>query len=93
MEYVLIIHEVEDFIAWKKVFDDAAIIRKNAGEKSYQVLKYEKEPNKIVHFSKWSSIANAKSFFESPELVKIRKEAGVRAPEFIYLEQIEEGVL
>lgn len=93
MEYVLIIHEVEDYMAWKKVFDDAAIIRKNAGEKSYQVLKYEKEPNKIVHFSKWSSIANAKSFFESPELVKIRKEAGVKAPEFIYLEQIEEGVL
>ena len=92
MEYVLIIHEVEDYMAWKKVFDDAAIIRKNAGEKSYQVLKYEKEPNKIVHFSKWSSIANAKSFFESPELVKIRKEAGVKAPEFIYLEQIEEGV-
>ena len=93
MEYVLIIHEVEDYMAWKKVFDDAAIIRKNAGEISYQVLKYEKEPNKIVHFSKWSSIANAKSFFESPELVKIRKEAGVKAPEFIYLEQIEEGVL
>lgn len=93
MEYVLIIHEVEDYMAWKKVFDDAAIIRKNAGEKSYQVLKYEKEPNKIVHFSKWPSIANAKSFFESPELVKIRKEAGVKAPEFIYLEQIEEGVL
>jgi quinol monooxygenase YgiN len=93
MEYVLIIHEVEDYQAWKKVFADAATIRKHAGEQSYQVLKYEKEPNKIVHFSKWSSIANAKSFFESPELVKIRKEAGVKAPEFIYLEQIEEGVL
>lgn len=93
MKYVLIIHEVEDYPAWKKVFDDAENIRKDAGEQSYQVLKYEKEPNKIVHFSKWSSIANAKSFFESDELVKIRKEAGVKAPEFIYLEQIEEGVL
>jgi quinol monooxygenase YgiN len=93
MEYVLIIHEVEDYRAWKKVFDDAAAIRKNAGEQSYQVLKYEKEPNKIVHFSRWISIARAKSFFESPELVKIRKDAGVKAPEFIYLEQIEDGVL
>jgi quinol monooxygenase YgiN len=93
MEYVLIIHEVEDYPAWKKVFDDAATIRKKAGEQSYQVLKYENEPNKIVHFSKWSSLGNAKAFFESPELVKIRKEAGVKAPEFIYLEQLEEGVL
>ncbi len=92
MEYALIIHEVEDYTAWKKIFDEAATIRKNAGEISYQVLKYTKEPNKIVHFSNWSSIKNAKIFFESPELVKIRKKAGVKAPEFIYLEQLENGV-
>ena len=93
MEYVLIIHEVKDYIAWKKVFDEAATIRKNAGEISYQVLKYPEKPNKIVHFSNWSSIDNAKAFFESPELVQIRKEAGVKAPEFIYLELLENGVL
>jgi len=93
MEYVLIIHEVEDYDAWKKIFDDAALIRKNAGELSFQVLKLDNNPNKIVHFSKWSSISNAKVFFESEKLVEIRKQAGVKAPEFIYLEQLEEGVL
>jgi quinol monooxygenase YgiN len=93
MEYVLIIHKVEDYDAWKIIFDNAASIRKDAGEQSYQVLKYEKDPNKIVHFSKWSSIANAKAFFESTELVKIREQAGVQAPEFIYLDELENGVL
>jgi quinol monooxygenase YgiN len=93
MEHVLIIHEVEDYDAWKKIFDDAAAIRKNAGEQSYQVLKLDSNPNKIVHFSKWTSIANAKAFFESDKLIEIRKQAGVKAPEFIYLEQLEEGVL
>jgi len=93
MQYVLIIHEVADYPAWKKVFDSAAGIRKQAGERSYQVLKYETETNKIVHFSAWTSIAAAKSFFESPRLAKIRQEAGVRAPEFIYLEQLEAGTL
>ncbi|MDI1278304.1 MULTISPECIES: antibiotic biosynthesis monooxygenase [Methylobacter] len=93
MEYVLIIHEVEDYAAWKKIFDDAALIRKSAGELSFQVLKLDNNPNKIVHFSKWSSISNAKAFFESEKLVEIRKQAGVKAPEFIYLEQLEEGVL
>lgn len=93
MQYDLIIHEVDDYAAWKKIFDHAAIIRKEAGELSYQVLKYELKPNKIVHFSKWSSIDNAKLFFESPELVQIRKDAGVKAPEFIYLEQLESGIL
>ena len=89
MQYVLIIHEVENYSAWKEIFDNAAGIRKEAGERSYQVLNYENQPNKIVHFSAWTSIADAKAFFESPELVQIRKKAGVKAPEFIYLDQIE----
>jgi quinol monooxygenase YgiN len=93
MQYVLIIHEVADYPAWKKVFDAAAGIRKDAGERSYQVLKYETDANRIVHFSAWTSIADAKAFFESPRLVQIRREAGVKAPEFIYLEQLEAGTL
>ena len=93
MQHVLIIHEVADYEAWKKVFDGAAAIRKAAGERSYQVLRFEHEPNKIVHFSAWTSIADAKAFFESPRLVKIRAEAGVKAPEFIYLDPIESGTL
>lgn len=93
MPYVLIIHEVADYPAWKKVFDGAAGIRKDAGERSYQVMKYENDPNRIVHFSVWTSHDDARRFFESPRLVQIRKEAGVKAPEFIYLEEIEAGTL
>ncbi|PWK26377.1 antibiotic biosynthesis monooxygenase [Arcicella aurantiaca] len=93
MKYVLIIHEVEDYQAWKIIFDKAADIRKEAGEVSFQVLKYENDANKIVHFSVWTSHENAKNFFESPKLVQIRKEAGVKAPDFIYLDQLEAGIL
>lgn len=93
MQHVLIIHEVADYPAWKNVFDAAAGIRKEAGERSYQVLRYENQPNHIVHFSTWTSIADAKAFFESPRLVQIRQEAGVKAPDFIYLDLIESGTL
>ncbi|SDP88787.1 Quinol monooxygenase YgiN [Rhodoferax sp. OV413] len=93
MQHVLIIHEVQDYTAWKKVFDAAASIRKDAGELSYQVLRYDTDANRIVHFSRWTSLADARAFFESPRLAQIRKEAGVKAPEFIYLEQLEAGVL
>lgn len=93
MQYVLIIHEVEDYSAWKAAFDQAADIRKNAGEISYQLLRYDNDANNIVHFSEWSSLDNARCFFESSELVEIRKKAGVKAPEFIYLQEIERGVL
>jgi quinol monooxygenase YgiN len=93
MQYVLIIHEVEDYESWKQVFDQAADIRKTAGERSYQVLSDENDPNRVVHFSSWTSIAAAKQFFESPELIQIRLEAGVKFPEFIYLNQLESGTL
>lgn len=93
MQYVLIIHAVKDYSAWKKFFDEAASIRRAAGEVSYQLLRYEGDSNKIVHFSKWQSIAHAKAFFESPAVVEIRQKAGVEAPEFIYLHALEDGVL
>ncbi len=93
MSHVLIIHEVADYPAWKKVFDGAAGIRREAGEQSYQVLRYETDADKIVHFSVWTSTEDARRFFESPRLVQIRKDAGVKSPEFIYLEQIEAGTL
>jgi len=93
MEHVLIIHEVDNYEVWKEIFDAAATIRKIAGEQSYQVLKLNDNSNKIVHFSKWTSIANAKAFFESAKLIEIRKQAGVKSPEFIYLELLEEGIL
>ena len=93
MKYVLIIHKVTDYTVWKNIFDEASCMRKEAGEISYQVLKYEGDSKKIVHFLVWQSLESAKQFFQSPELIKIRIDAGVKSPEFIYLEQLESGIL
>lgn len=93
MPHVLIIHEVEAYPVWKTVFDEARGIRKNAGELSYELLRYDDDENHIVHFSAWASLDNARRFFESSELIEIRKRAGVKAPHFIYLQQIENAVL
>ncbi len=93
MAHVLIVHEVADYDAWKVVFDAAADIRREAGERSYQVLCAETDPNTVVHFSTWTSTAAARDFFESPRLQQIRADAGVKAPEFLYLEEREAGTL
>jgi hypothetical protein len=89
MCYVLIIHNVENYESWKEMFDKAATLRKEAGEVSYQVLSDYQLPNKIVHFS----IQQAKAFFESPEVEVLRKQGGVKSPEFIYLNELTFGVL
>jgi quinol monooxygenase YgiN len=93
MPYVLIIHEVADYPAWKAVFDEAASLRMEAGERSFQVLRDETDPNTIVHFSAWTSLADARAFFESEHLVEIRRRAGVKAPMFMYLHQLDSGTL
>jgi quinol monooxygenase YgiN len=93
VQHVLIIHEVEAYPAWKAIFDQAADMRKRAGEIRYQLLRYDNDANTIVHFSEWSSLDNAHRFFESPELAEIRRTAGVNPPDFIYLQEIERGVL
>ncbi|MDT4331652.1 antibiotic biosynthesis monooxygenase [Methylomonas sp. MED-D] len=93
MPYVLIIHEVEAYPAWKAIFDQAADMRKHAGERRYQLLCQADDANRVVHFSEWSSLDSARRFFESAELVAIRRQAGVKAPEFLYLDEIERGEL
>ncbi len=60
---------------------------------SYQLLHREGQNNYLVHFSRWTSLDAARRFFESDELVRIRQEAGVQSPEFIYLKEIEAGLL
>lgn len=93
MSFVLITHHVDDFSAWKAVFDGASDMRKAAGEISYQVLTSETDANRVVHFSRWRSLEAARRFFESAELVEIRREAGVHAPEFNYLNERDHGDL
>lgn len=93
MPYVLITHEVEDYLHWKKGFDAAADLRKQAGEIEFQVLTYEGDANHVVHFSRWRSLSAAKAFFESDQVNKIRADLGVKRPKFVYLNQDAAGVL
>jgi quinol monooxygenase YgiN len=93
MPSVLIIHEVADYAAWKQAFDQAAGLRRDAGEISYDLLRFDDQSNKVVHFSEWISLDAARAFFESARVAEIRRKAGVKAPEFCYLERLEAGVL
>ena len=53
------------------------------------LFRSDTDARQVVHFSQWTSLDAARAFFESAQLVEIRRIAGVRAPEFRYLNQIE----
>lgn len=93
MPYVLIIHDVDSYASWKIIFDRAAAARKAAGEISFLLLAAAAEPDRIVHISRWRSLDDARRFFESPAIAALRCEAGVHAPDFLYLHELERGTL
>ncbi len=88
---VVVIHEVEDYARWKAAFDAAAALRRSGGEIDFEVLQAADDANLVVHVATWSSIDDARRFFESDEVVSIRDAAGVRAPTFLYLHTRDHG--
>ena len=92
-KHVLIVHKIADYHQWHTIFEEAAPLRKAAGELRYQLLATEDDGNQIIHYSQWSTLETARAFFESDQLVEIRKSAGVDAPQFHYLSLIEEKEL
>jgi len=93
MPTVLIVHEVDDYDAWKSAFDRAADLRRRAGEIRFDLLRFDDDANRIVHLSEWTSLDAARQFFQSEEVAEIRRRAGVHEPQFCYLERLESGIL
>ena len=85
MTRVVVIHRVADVDRWRTAFDAAADLRTAGGELDFEVLHADDDPHLIVHLARWTTIAEARAFFESPEIVAIRKRAGAEPPTFLYL--------
>jgi len=77
MASMLIQHKVEDFAAWKKVFDASIGLRTSNGELSAQIFRDASDPNSLTILNKWNSLENARKFAQSPELKAAMEKAGV----------------
>lgn len=94
MTYLTVKHKVKNYKTWKEVFDNFESTRRSGGEKTYQVLREEKDPNEVHLIFKWDSPERAHTFFKSPELKDAMQKAGVvEEPRIDFLEQLDEGKL
>jgi L-rhamnose mutarotase len=94
MYYIISRHKVNDYQAWKKVFDNALSFRKAGGEKSYQIFQAENDKNNLFMIFEWDSLKNARKFFESSDLQKAMQQAGVlEKPDVYFLEELDRGTL
>ena len=92
MVYMLVQHSVQDYEAWKSVFDSVGDLRRRNGEKSYQILRQENGSNKLVALFEWDSLDNARKYAASTELKEAMQRAGVTGkPEILFLEEAARG--
>jgi antibiotic biosynthesis monooxygenase (ABM) superfamily enzyme len=92
MAYMFVRHSVQDYEAWKSVFDSVGDLRKRSGEKSYQILRQGNGSKELVALFKWDNLDNARKYAASPELKAAMDQAGVIGkPEILFLEEAAEG--
>ena len=92
MAYMFVQHGVQDYEAWKSVFDSVGDLRRRNGEKSYQILREGNGSSVLIALFQWDNLDNARRFAASPELKEAMQRAGVVGkPEILFLEEATRG--
>ncbi|MCH9028462.1 MAG: antibiotic biosynthesis monooxygenase [Bacteroidetes bacterium] len=92
MAHLFVRHKVADYDAWKAAFDSFEETRKASGEKSFQILHPDNEPNDLVLLFEWDNLANARNFMASEELKTRMQEGGViEEPQIQFLNEVAKG--
>ncbi|MGD8403095.1 MAG: hypothetical protein PVJ21_05505 [Anaerolineales bacterium] len=86
MAKLLVHHKVQDYSAWRKVFDEDNQRREEYGSTGVQVLKSASDPNDLTVIMDYPSVDAAKAFATSDDLKEKMKGAGVISqPEMTFL--------
>lgn len=83
---------VQDYEAWKSVFDSMSGLRKKYGEESYRILRQENGSTELFVLFEWDNLENARRYATSSELREAMQRAGfTEKPEFFFLEETARG--
>lgn len=83
---------VQDYEAWKSVFDSMGGLRKKYGEESYRILRPENGSTELFVLFEWDNLENARRYATSSELREAMQRAGfTEKPEFFFLEESDRG--
>lgn len=73
----VISHPVQDYAAWRPVYENAATIRNKAGVTAAEVFHDPANPNQMVIIHRFASVAAAHAFLNDPDLDAAMKRGGV----------------
>ncbi len=77
MPFVLVRHNIENWAAWKTVFDEHGATREAKGCKGGQVFRNADDPKEVTILLSWDGTDRARAFAKSTDLKRVMKRAGV----------------
>jgi len=90
MATVAVLHKVNDYEAWKAVFDEHGENRRQYGCTAHRVLRTGDDALTIMVLTEWPSMEAAQAWAADPSLGEAMGRAGVAgAPRIEFLEELE----
>jgi quinol monooxygenase YgiN len=78
-------HEVNDYEAWRKAYNDFGKTRRNLGVTAQSVYRSADSPNDVTVTHDFKSLEQAKAFIASPDLKAAMDKAGVKGTPQIWI--------
>jgi quinol monooxygenase YgiN len=85
MTTLFIRHGVENYDAWKKVYDDAASMQQHDGVIDQAVFRTPDAPNDVIVTHTFASAEAANGFLNDPAFADAMKRAGVNTEPTIWV--------
>ena len=88
MPYLLIRHTVQDYSAWKAVFDEQEDLRRANGSQGGRLFR-STESGEVLVLLEWDDLERARLFADSDDLREAMARAGVTdRPDIWFLEDV-----
>ncbi len=78
-------HEVNDYAAWRKAYNEFDKTRRKLGVTAQAVYKLADNPNDVTVTHDFKSMEQAKAFIASPDLKAAMEKAGVKGAPQIWI--------
>jgi quinol monooxygenase YgiN len=74
---VFVRHEIGDYAAWKRAYDEFGPTRKKLGVIGHEVYRSIENPNDVTVTNDFKTLQKARAFVASPELKAAMTKAGI----------------
>lgn len=78
MAISLVLHRVDDYDAWRGVYDSVAPLQAEGGVTAESVHRMAGDPDNVLVIHEFDSVATAQAFFANPELLAAMRQGGVK---------------